>query len=313
MNTPTISVVIPFLNEEQNLLLLHEALTGALDNVEAKFEWLFVDDGSTDGGPAWLERKRAEDPRIRLIRFSRNFGHQAAITAGLDRSRGDAIVIIDADLQDPPDVIPDMIARWREGYRVVYGRRTSREGEGFFKKLFAASFYRIFKTLTSFEVPVDSGDFRLLDRKVVDALKDMRECHRYMRAMTSWVGFRQTYVTYERQARQAGETKYPVWKSLRLALDGLTSFTGAPLRWVSGLGLAACLFALLWFVQILWTKVIDPSSQVRGWASIVAAILFMGGVQLVSLGLIGQYMSRTFEETKKRPLYIIDNDTAEND
>lgn len=300
-----ISIVVPFLNEKGNLPELYRRLKAVFDARPETPEFLFVDDGSTDGSFQWLEKTASEDSNIRKLRLARNFGHQAAITAGLDHASGDAVIIMDADLQDPPEVIPELLEKWQEGVEVVYAVRRSREGEGILKKLLAASFYRIFRAMCSVEVPVDAGDFRLIDRKVVDALKTMRETHRYMRGMTSWVGFKQGAVKYDRAERLAGETKYPVWKSLKLAWDGLTSFSGAPLRFVSALGVGTFLLGILWLIKILITRLLDPSSQVSGWASVMVAVLLLGGVQLLSVGVLGQYLSRTFEETKKRPLYIL--------
>jgi len=274
-------------------------------------EFLFVDDGSTDESFQWLEKIGTEDSRVRKLQFSRNFGHQAAITAGLDHATGDAVIIMDADLQDPPEVLPDLISKWREGVEVVYAVRRKRDGEDAVKKLLAATFYRLFRAMCSVDVPVDAGDFRLLDRKVVDALKNLRESHRYMRAMTSWVGFRQEAVEYDRAERLAGETKYPVWKSIKLAWDGLTSFSGAPLRFVATLGVGTFLLGVVWLAWILLSRLIDPSSQVSGWASVMVAVLLLGGVQLLSVGVLGQYLSRTFEESKKRPLYVLREDSRE--
>lgn len=307
-----ISVVIPFLNEEDNLPELYRRLKAVFDARSETPEFLFVDDGSTDGSFQWLEKTAAEDSSVRKLRLARNFGHQAAITAGLDHASGDAVIIMDADLQDPPEVLPDLIAKWREGFEVVYAVRRRRDGESPLKKLLAAGFYRLFRIMCSVDVPVDAGDFRLLDRKVVDALNTMRESHRYMRGMTSWVGFKQGAVEYDRAARLAGETKYPVWKSLKLALDGLTSFSGAPLRFVSALGVGTFLLGILWLAWILVSRLIDPSSQVSGWASVMVAVLLLGGVQLLSIGVLGQYLSRTFEESKKRPLYIVRDQSGED-
>lgn len=309
-NEQRVSVVIPFLNEKDNLPELLDRLKKVFDAQPETAEWVLVDDGSDDGGPEYLMEQKAREPRIRLLRLSRNFGHQAAISAGLDRATGDAVVIMDADLQDPPEVIGDFLARWREGCEVVYGVRSSREGDGAMKKLLAAGFYRIFHWLSPVQVPVDSGDFRLLDRVVVDALKSMRETHRYLRAMTSWVGFRQCAVTYKREARHAGVTKYPVAKSLALAWDGLTSFSGRPLRVMSAVGTVFFLFGVLWAVQIVISKLMHPNVPERGWVSVMAAILILGGIQLLSLGLVGQYLSRTYEEAKKRPLYVVRSDTG---
>lgn len=300
-----ISIVIPFLNEEDNLPELYRRLRAVFDKRSETPEFVFVDDGSTDGSLQWLEQAASEDSNVRKLQLARNFGHQAAITAGLDHATGDAVIIIDADLQDPPEVIPDLLAEWRNGVEVVYAVRRQRAGESALKKILAAGFYRLFRALCTVDVPVDAGDFRLLDRKVVDALKTMRESHRYMRGMTSWVGFRQGAVEYDRAARHAGETKYPVWKSIKLAWDGLTSFSGAPLRWMSGVGFIVCILGVLWGVRIVVGKWLNPDGPVSGWSSLMLAVLLLGGIQLVSLGMVGQYLSRTFEQSKKRPLYVL--------
>lgn len=309
--TKKVTIVVPFLNEEDNLPLLYQELRKALDAEPEEKEFLFVDDGSTDGGPAWLLRQRQSDPRVRLVRLSRNFGHQIAITAGLDLAAGDAVAIIDADLQDPPSVIPAMLAKWREGHEVVYAVRRRREGETSAKRFLAAAFYRVFHALAKVDIPMDAGDFRVVDRKVVDALKHVREQHRFMRGLTCWVGFRQCAVFYERAPRHGGITKYPVWKSVRLAIDAITSFSASPLRWVAGLGLATCVVGLLWIVDIVIGRLTSPGTQERGWASLMAAIIFMGGVQLVCVGMLGQYVGRIFEEAKKRPLYFVGSDTKD--
>jgi dolichol-phosphate mannosyltransferase len=300
-----LTVVVPFLNEAENLPVLFERLCKVMAGRPETLEVLFVDDGSTDGSPAWVAEMAKRDSRARLLQLSRNFGHQIAITAGLDHAEGDAAVIIDADLQDPPEVIADLLDKWREGYEVVYAVRRSRQGETWLKKLLASSFYRVFRSLAKVDVPMDAGDFRLVDRKVIDALKQVRELHRFMRGLTCWVGYRQGAVYYDRDARHAGETKYPVWKSARLAFDAITSFSASPLRWVVGMGVAACACGLLWFLQILVSRFLYPMAQERGWASLMAAVIFMGGVQLVSVGMLGQYVSRIFEETKRRPLYFL--------
>jgi polyisoprenyl-phosphate glycosyltransferase len=308
--TSSLTVVVPFLNEAENLPILHEQLRRVMDEQCVAAELLFVDDGSVDGGPEWLLRRRQDDPSIRVVRLSRNFGHQVAITAGLDLAGGDAVVIMDADLQDPPDLIPAMLAKWREGYHVVCAQRTTREGESVFKKACAFVFYRLFKMAASVNVAVDTGDFRLLDRRVVEALRSMRETHRFLRAMASWTGFRHCTLPFERRPRHAGQTKYPRWKSLCLAWDGLTSFSGAPLRWVSAMGFFVSLLGGLWLVRILLARLTHPWTQEVGWASTISAILLIGGIQLLALGLLGQYMSRTYEESKRRPLYFIGSDTA---
>ncbi len=302
--TMKISTVVPFLNEEENLPELYNRLNAVFTGRSETAEFLFVDDGSTDESFQRLEKIRKNDPRVRIIQLSRNFGHQAAITAGIDHASGDAIIIMDADMQDPPEVLPDLIAKWNEGFEVVYAVRRKREGESFFKKLLAAGFYRIFRAMCSVKVPVDAGDFRLLDRNVIDALKTMRETHRYMRGMTSWIGFKQCAVEYDRAARHAGETKYPIWKSLKLAWDGITSFSGKPLQWMMNVGLVVALIAALLAARIIWMKLSGNGQLVSGWSSLAVLVLFLGGVQLVALGLLGQYISRIFDESKKRPLYV---------
>jgi len=305
-------IIVPFLNEEDNLPELYRRLCAVFENLEETGQFLFVDDGSTDGSVACLEEFRQTDDRVRILQLSRNFGHQIAITAGLDHADGDAAIIMDADLQDPPEVIPELLAKWRDGFEVVYAVRRRREGETWLKKFLAASFYRLFRNLTKVDVPLNSGDFRLVDRVVVDSLRDIRELHRFMRGLTCWVGFRQCAVHYDRDARYAGTTKYPVWKSACLAFDAITSFSASPLRWTVGFGVLACLIAMIWFLHILVTMFFYPGRMVQGWTSIIAAIILMGGIQLVSIGVLGQYLGRTFEEVKKRPLYIIRAERGRN-
>ncbi|MDR0994220.1 MAG: glycosyltransferase family 2 protein [Verrucomicrobiota bacterium] len=304
-----ISIVVPFWNEKETLPVLLERLSSVFAGREEAWELLLVDDGSTDGSAEWAVAQAGRHAHVRVLRLSRNFGHQMAITAGLDRADGDAVVVMDADLQDPPEVIPELIAKWREGAEVVYAVRRSRQGETWFKTFLASSFYRVFRRLAKVDVPMDAGDFRLVDRSVVDALKEMRELHRFMRGLTSWVGYRQTAVEYDRAPRLAGETKYPVWKSARLAFDAITSFSASPLRWILLLGLLVCLLAALWVVYVMIVAMVDPGRLARGWASLLAVMFFLGGVQLLGLGMIGQYVSRIFEESKHRPLYLIRTDT----
>jgi dolichol-phosphate mannosyltransferase len=305
MSQKQIAIVIPFLNEEGNLPELYRRVTAVLEKEPEEVRFVFVDDGSTDGSFQWLQKTRQNDPRVEILQLSRNFGHQIAITAGMDYADADAVVIIDADLQDPPEAIADLLAKWREGFEVVYAVRRSREGETWIKKFLAASFYRVFHQMAKIKVPMDAGDFRLVDRKVVDALKEVRELHRFMRGLTCWVGFRQCAVEYDRAARLTGETKYPVWKSVRLAWDGITSFSAKPLQWMMNLGLLVALIAALLSMRIIWQKLSGSGDLVSGWASLSVLILFLGGVQLVALGLLGQYISRIFDESKKRPLYIV--------
>jgi dolichol-phosphate mannosyltransferase len=300
-----IVVVVPFLDEAENLPVLYERLCTVLEKETAAFEVLFVDDGSTDAGAAWVASRAARDPRAKLLRLSRNFGHQLAITAGMDHADGDAVVIMDADLQDPPEVVPELLRRWREGHEIVYAVRSSRSGESWTKRFLAATFYKTFRRMANVDVPLDAGDFRLVDRKVIDALKQVRELHRFVRGLTCWVGFSQSAVHYERAARHAGVTKYPVWKSMRLAWDAITSFSSAPLRWMTLIGLLVSLAGLLQAVRVVVDRLLYPGSMERGWASLAAITLFLGGVQLISLGLIGQYVGRIFEESKKRPLYFV--------
>ena len=298
-------VVVPFLNEAENLPVLYERLCAALAKEPEAFEVLFVDDGSSDGSAAWVAGRAAQDARVKLLRLSRNFGHQLAITAGMDHADGDAVVIMDADLQDPPEVVPQLLQRWREGHEIVYAVRTSRSGESWLKRLLAATFYKTFRRLANVDVPLDAGDFRLVDRKVIDALKQVRELHRFVRGLTCWVGFSQSAVHYERAARHAGVTKYPFWKSLRLAWDAITSFSSTPLRWMTLVGMLVSFAGLLQAVRVVVDRLLYPGSMERGWASLAAITLFLGGVQLISLGLIGQYVGRIFEEAKKRPLYFV--------
>lgn len=300
-----LAVIIPFLNEEENIPLMYERLTKCMADQPEELQIIFIDDGSTDGSAQWIANKAREDKRLCLLRLSRNFGHQIAISAGMDYAEADCVSIIDCDLQDPPEVIPELLKKWREGFEVVYAQREVRDGETFSKKLFAAVFYRMFHSLANVKVPVDTGDFRLVDRKVILAIREVRELHRFMRGLTTWVGFKQCPVKYHRHARHAGVTKYPVWKSLRLAFDALTSFSGAPLRAITGVGIffafVGFAFMVFWFVS----KLMGLSGFAPGWASMMSAILFLGGIQLVSIGFVGQYVSRIFEESKKRPLYFV--------
>ena len=301
----TVAVVVAFLNEEENLPELYSRVSVVFEKEQEGLCFFFVDDGSTDGSVQCLEKIRQNDPRVNILQLSRNFGHQIAITAGMDHANTDAVIIIDADLQDPPEVIPDLLAKWHEGYEVVYAVRKRRDGETWIKKFLAASFYRIFHMLAKVDVPMDAGDFRLVDRKVVDALKEVRELHRFMRGLTCWVGFKQGAVYYDRAARKAGETKYPVWKSMRLAFDAITSFSASPLRWMTVLGALIALSGFIEGIRVVVGRIMHPESLEPGWATVVALILLLAGVQLLCLGLVGQYVSRIFEESKKRPLYFL--------
>lgn len=298
------SVIVPLFNEEEVLHETYCRLTRVMETLEESYEILFIDDGGRDGTNRIASELCRSDPHLRLLTFSRNFGHQIAITAGVDYAQGQAILIIDADLQDPPEVMLEMIALWKQGYDVVYGQRIRRKGETLFKKWTARMFYRFLRSLTSFEIPVDTGDFRLMDRKVCDTLRGMREKNRYVRGLVSWIGFRQTAVPYVREERWAGVTKYPLKKILRFASDAIASFSYKPLKLASYLGFLLSCISFLYFMIVLWQKLFTDST-VTGWASIVALNLFFNGVMLMILGIIGEYIGRIYDESKGRPLYII--------
>ena len=299
-----ISVIVPVFNETEVVNECHRQLSDVLSSLPfAAWEIVFIDDGSSDDSFAKLSALAARDGRVRVLRLSRNFGHQAAITAGLDASRGDCVVIIDADLQDPPEVIAQMVDRWREGYEVVYGVRQSRDGEGRFKLATAKWFYRVLNRLTNTSIPADVGDFRLLDRRAVDTLNSLREHDRYVRGLVSWIGYRQTGVSYSRHARHAGTSKYPLRKMIRFALDGITSFSTMPLRFATWLGYGASTLAFIYLASVFVQKALGHT--VQGWATIMVAVLFLGGIQLIGLGIMGEYVGRIFNEVKERPLYIV--------
>jgi dolichol-phosphate mannosyltransferase len=299
-----ISVVAPVFDERDTLPELHRRLTAVLAAL-GPYELVLVDDGSSDGSWDTLLGLAAGDPHLRLLRLSRNFGHQAALSAGLDAARGDAIVLMDADLQDPPEVIPQLVAKWREGYDVVYAIRGDREGEPPWRLASIALFYRLLHRITPTAIPQDAGDFRLLSRRAAEAIAAMPERARFLRGMTSWIGFRQTGVAYAREARYAGESKYPTRKLIRLALDGITSFSTAPIKLVTAIGFALVVFC---FGVLVWTFYVRffTNHHPQGWTSVIAVVLLLGGVQLLSLGVIGQYVARIFDETKQRPLYLVD-------
>ena len=300
---PELSVVIPEYNEESNVVPMHERLVAALAEVVDGLEILYIDDGSSDGTWAQICDLADRDPQVRGLRFARNFGHQAALTAGVDAARGRAVVIIDGDMQDPPEVIPEMVARWREGYEVVYGQREKRDGETWFKRITASLFYRILRGITNVEIPVDTGDFRLMGPRAVTAFRALPERNRFIRGLVSWIGFPQIAVLYHRQARQVGETKFPVRKMLRFALDGITSFSFFPLRLATWTGFAVSTFAFLYIVVVLVLKALGVSWP--GYTSLMASVLFLGGVQLLMIGILGEYMARIFDEVKRRPLYLV--------
>jgi dolichol-phosphate mannosyltransferase len=298
-----VSVVVPVFNEQQTLDRLVERLTSALDAAGEKFEVVFVNDGSRDRSAEILRAHHSRDPRLKCISLSRNFGHQVAVTCGLDHASGDAVVVMDGDLQDPPEVLPGMIARWREGFDVVYAVRRRRK-EGWAKVLAYKSFYWILRRVSYLEIPLDSGDFSLMDRRVVDLLARMPERNRFVRGLRTWVGLRQTGYEYERDARFAGESKYSFTKLLRLAFDGLVSYSFAPLRMVSNLGMLVSLSALVYMLYLLLARILGDTT-IQGWTSTVVIVLFLGGIQLLSLGIIGEYIGRIFDEVKQRPQYVV--------
>jgi dolichol-phosphate mannosyltransferase len=307
---PTFSIIAPVYNEKDCLDILVSRISEVMDITKEPWELVIVDDGSQDGSTDIIRRLAKQDCRVRPVIFARNFGHQVAVTAGMDYSRGKAVVIIDADLQDPPEVILEMIERWKEGYQVVYAVRTEREGETWFKRTTASVFYRLIARITDVKIPLDTGDFRLMDRKVVDVMGKMRERHRFLRGMSSWVGFKQTGVHYKRAARFAGKTKYPLKKMLALALNAITSFSYFPLQLATYLGLITVGISILAIPAAIIVRLITQHPML-GQAAIFIAILFLGGVQLISLGILGEYVGRIYDEVKGRPLYIISESPEE--
>lgn len=297
------SVVIPAYNEQEVLPESHKRLRATMDALGEPYELIFVNDGSRDETPGILARLAQEDPHVKVINFSRNFGHQAAVSAGLDRAAGQAIVIIDADLQDPPAVIPELIEKWKQGYDVAYGQRAQRDGETFFKKVTAKTYYRLLNRLTEGRIPVDTGDFRLIDRKVAEVMRAMPEHNRFLRGMVSWVGFKQTPVLYHREERFAGETKYPLKKMLKLAFDGITAFSFSPLSYPTKLGGGVVGGGLVYLLVLVILAIAGRAPA--GWNWAVAALVCLNGLVLLMMGVQGQYIGRIFEETRGRPLYIV--------
>ena len=306
---PVLSLVVPLHNEAENVAPLLERIGTVVDRLRDDFDYeiVLVNDGSTDDTAAAIRREMERRPHIVLINLSRNFGHQLAATAGLEMAAGDAVVLMDGDLQDPPELIEAFLQRWREGYDVVYAVRRTRPGESRFKVLTARAFYRIINRLTKIAIPLDAGDFRLMSRRVVDALRRSPERNRFLRGMVSWVGFNQTAIEYDRDVRYAGSTKYPLAKMIRFAMDGITSFSDIPLRFASYLGFAVSAVAFLYALIVIVFKLfnLNPPAYTPGWASTIVAVLFLGGVQLMSLGILGEYLGRVYDEVKGRPLYLI--------
>jgi dolichol-phosphate mannosyltransferase len=300
---PELSVVVPVYDEADGLQAFADALVPVLEAHARSWELIFVDDGSRDRSWHVLGTLRAVEPRILLVKLSRNFGHQLAITAGMDHATGDAVVVMDADLQDPPSVLPQMLAQWRDGFDVVYGVRETRQ-EGWFKRASAAVFYRLLAAMSPIAIPVDAGDFRLMSRRAVEALGQMPERARYVRGMVAWVGFPTAAVPFQRAARHAGQTKYPLRKMLSFAADGLVSFSAVPLRIATSLGFLMAMAALLYFFWAVAMKLFGATIQ--GWTSLVAVVVFIGSAQLLCLGIIGEYVGRIYDEVKGRPLYVVE-------
>ncbi|MBC7765375.1 MAG: glycosyltransferase family 2 protein [Hyphomonadaceae bacterium] len=307
MEKKLLSVVVPMYYEELVAGACYGRLTAVLEKMDMPYEIVFVNDGSKDKTFDILKGFAVTDKCVKIINFSRNFGHQMALTAGVTYAKGDVVVVIDADLQDPPELIPDMVALWREGWEVVYAKRKKRKGETWFKLLTAKMFYRILDKLSDVKIPTDTGDFRLMDRKVVDAFKQLPERNRFIRGMVSWLGFKQTPIEYERDQRFAGETKYPFKKMLKFAWDGIVSFSLKPLKIVGYLGIASMGFAICLFIYSVAIRLlnIETNPAIPGWTSLMTAITFFSGVQLLSIAILGEYIGRIYDESKGRPLYLI--------
>jgi glycosyltransferase involved in cell wall biosynthesis len=304
MNPGTLSVVIAAYNEAQALPGMHERLARVLDGIELHSQVIYVDDGSRDATWRVLCEIAVADPRVQLLRLSRNFGKELALTAGLDRADGDAVLVLDADGQDPPELLPAFLAKWREGFDVVYGRRSSRAGESWLKRFTAGSFYRVLNRLSPTSIPADTGDFRLMSRRVVDALRELRERQRFMKGLFAWVGYPQVAIDYQREPRIAGRSKFNYWRLWNFALEGITGFSTAPLRVATYFGLGTSLVAFGYGSWVI-VRTLLRGDPVPGWPSLMAVVLFLGGVQLMALGVIGEYLGRLYLEAKQRPLYLV--------
>lgn len=306
-NKPTISIVVPVYNEEPVLPELYRRVHQVMEQTGESWELILVNDGSRDHSASVIANLHSHDERVKGISFSRNFGFQIAATAGLDHASGEAIILTDADLQDPPEVYPDMIAKWREGYDVVYGIRQSRQGETWFKLLTAKLFYRLIYRITNIDIPLDTGDFRLMDRRVIEAIRRMPERNRFLRGLVPWVGYKQTGIEYERQARFAGESKFGgVRQMLPFALDAITSFSYIPLQLATYLGFTIAGISGLAILVVILVRLFGPQTPLQGQGTTLVVVLFLGGVQLISLGIIGEYLGRIYDEVKGRPLYLVD-------
>ncbi|MGR6338054.1 glycosyltransferase family 2 protein [Priestia megaterium] len=298
------SIVVPVYNEEEVIHETYRRLTEVMHSTKEAYELLFVNDGSRDRTAEIIKEYSEQDPAVVLLDFARNFGHQIAITAGMDYARGEAVVVIDADLQDPPELILEMIEKWKQGFDVVYAKRTKRKGETYFKKQTAAMFYRILRAMTDIDIPLDTGDFRLLDRKVCNQMNSIQEKNRFVRGLVSWVGFKQIAVEYERDERLAGESKYPLKKMLKLSMDGITSFSYKPLKLANYAGVTLSGIGFIYLLVVLYLKLFTDST-ITGWSSLIVIQLFFSGIILIILGMIGEYIGRIYDETKNRPLYIV--------
>ncbi|MBO5838052.1 MAG: glycosyltransferase [Bacteroidales bacterium] len=307
-----LSVIIPSYNEERNVGIMHERLTKTLSEITDSYEMIFVNDCSKDQTLLRIKELAERDSHVKYLSFSRNFGHQIAVSAGLDFCTGEAVVIIDGDLQDPPELISKMYERYKEGYKVVYAKRKTREGETWFKKATAKIFYRLLASMTSIDIPVDVGDFRLIDRVIVEHLRNMPEKSKYIRGQIAWIGYKQTFVEYHRDARLYGTTNYPLKKMLRFALDGITAFSDKPLKIASGLGIFAAIVSLLALVYALVSHFCFHAT-ITGWTSLILSVLFIGGVQLITIGIIGEYIARINNDVRNRPLYILDEKNIDKD
>jgi dolichol-phosphate mannosyltransferase len=309
---PKISVIIPIYNESLNIGLLYARLTKVMQNLGTSYELIFVNDGSLDNSILLIKELATQHQEVKYIDLSRNFGHQIAVSAGLDKAEGENIVIIDADLQDPPELIQDLYAKMQEGYEVVYAKRKARKGESFMKLITAKLFYRLLSSITSISIPVDTGDFRMISRKVVVALRQMPETSKFLRGQISWIGYKQTFVEYAREERNAGKTGYTYKKMIKFALDGITSFSNFPIKMVTAMGFLVSLIAFMMILVSFYVKYFTKDNTEPGWASLMVGMMFLGGVQLLSLGIIGEYISRINTDVKQRPLYFIQESNMES-
>lgn len=307
-----ISAIIPSYNEQENVGLMYERMSKVFSKLSDDYELIYVNDCSKDETLLRIKALAEKDSHVKYVSFSRNFGHQVAVSAGLDVCKGDAVVIIDGDLQDPPELIEQMYEKYRQGYKVVYARRASREGETWFKKFTAKLFYRILASMTSIDIPVDVGDFRLIDKVIVKHLRNMPEKSKYIRGQISWIGYKQTFVDYHRDARIYGTTNYPLKKMLRFALDGITAFSDKPLKVASGLGIFSAIVSLIALVYALVSHFCF-NNTITGWTSLILSVLFIGGVQLITIGIIGEYIARINNDVRNRPLYIVEESNAEDE